>query len=150
VRQFPDRTEAALRNQKHLLQQHVVTFDHNETTTLVAIEAHDVQDPSLEAFQTLVEVYRGDTEPATPEVADLAQAGLPQGSPLSPILFLFFNADLVSSKLNLHQGAVAFVDDYTAWITGANVAENTRIIQNTIIPKATRWASASGATFEAD
>jgi hypothetical protein len=29
------------------------------------------------------------------EVSGLEQAGLPQGSPLSPILFLFLNADLV-------------------------------------------------------
>jgi hypothetical protein len=76
-RQFPDRTEAALRNQKHLLQQHVVTFGHNETTSVVAIEPHDVQDPSLEAFQTLVELYRGDTEPATPETASRASTESP-------------------------------------------------------------------------
>jgi hypothetical protein len=29
------------------------------------------------------------------EVSELEQAGLPQGFPLSPILFLFFNADLI-------------------------------------------------------
>lgn len=83
-------------------------------------------------------------------ITNLSQAGLPQGSPLSPILFLFFNAGLVSSKLNQNQGAVAFVDDYTAWVTGVNAEENTRIIQETIIPKAASWAKASGATFEAD
>ena len=29
------------------------------------------------------------------EITDLQHAGLPQGSPLSLILFLFFNADLI-------------------------------------------------------
>jgi hypothetical protein len=48
------------------------------------------------------------------ETADLPLAGLPQGSPLSPILFLYSNADLVSSKINRNKGAMAFVDDYTA------------------------------------
>jgi hypothetical protein len=33
------------------------------------------------------------------EVSGLQQAGLPQGSPLSPILFLFFNADLVQQRV---------------------------------------------------
>lgn len=48
------------------------------------------------------------------EVIDILQAGLPQGSKVSPILFLFFNADLVASKLNRNKGAIAFVDDFTA------------------------------------
>jgi len=42
-----------------------------------------------------------------------AQAGLPQGSPLSPILFLFFNFNLVQTKTNKNQGAIAFVDGST-------------------------------------
>ena len=38
----------------------------------------------------------------TSRTQHLLQAGLPQGSPLSPILFLFFNADLVQRKIDAH------------------------------------------------
>ena len=51
--------------------------------------------------------YNSPTQP-------LPQAGLPQGSPLSPILFLFFNADLVQQRINNNGGSLAFMDDYTA------------------------------------
>jgi len=84
------------------------------------------------------------------ETTDLPQAGLPQGSPLSPILFLFFNTDPVSSKINRDKGAIAFVDDYTAWVTGASAEENTNLLQETVVAKAEQWARRSGATFEAD
>jgi hypothetical protein len=47
------------------------------------------------------------------EVRSLPQAGLPQGSPLSPILFLFFNADLVQRRIDSNGGAIAFVDNFT-------------------------------------
>jgi hypothetical protein len=58
------------------------------------------------------------------EVSQLEQAGLPQGSLLSPILFLFFNADLVQQRIDQNGGAVAFVDDYTTWVVGKTAAEN--------------------------
>jgi hypothetical protein len=35
----------------------------------------------------------------------LAHTGLAQGSPLSPILFAFFNADLVDQPVDSHGGA---------------------------------------------
>ena len=40
-------------------------------------------------------------------------AGIPQGSPVSPILFLFFNAELVKGceKLGIKASPVGFVDD---------------------------------------
>jgi ribonuclease HI len=81
---------------------------------------------------------------------DLTSPGLPQGSPLSPILFLFFNADLVQNVLNSHQGAMAFVDDYSAWVTGRTAQDNAQKIQERIVPRAETWEANSGATFEPD
>jgi hypothetical protein len=82
-------------------------------------------------------------------VRDLEQAGLPQGSPLSPILFLFFNADLVQQRIDQNGGAIAFVDDYTAWVVGATAAENMERL-DAIVQRATAWESRSGASFEGD
>lgn len=81
-------------------------------------------------------------------IYDLVHAELPQGSPPSPILFLFFNANLVQNVINTHQGSMAFVDDYSAWVTGATAEENTRKIQERFISKGEAWEASSGATFE--
>ncbi|TVY62542.1 Retrovirus-related Pol polyprotein from type-1 retrotransposable element R1 [Fusarium oxysporum f. sp. cubense] len=83
------------------------------------------------------------------ESRPLPQAGLPQGSPLSPMLFLFFNADLVQTQIDRNGGAIAFVDDYTAWVSGPTAQSNRRGIQ-AIIDKALDWEKRSGATFEAE
>ena len=85
----------------------------------------------------------------TSEKQQLSQAGLPQGSPLSPILFLFFNADLVQHKLNSKGGSMAFVDDYTAWVTGPSAEANREGLQ-AIIDRALNWERRSGATFEGE
>ncbi|KJZ69202.1 hypothetical protein HIM_11402 [Hirsutella minnesotensis 3608] len=60
----------------------------------------------------------------TSEQRELPQAGLPQGSPLSPILFLFFNADLVQRRVKAESGSIAFVDDYSARRNGPEKAED--------------------------
>lgn len=83
------------------------------------------------------------------EVRSLPQAGLPQGSPLSAVLFLFFNADLVQRHIDSHGGAIAFVDDFTAWVTGPTAQSNRQGIE-AIIKDALDWERRSGATFEAE
>ena len=85
----------------------------------------------------------------TSETQELPQAALPQGLPLSPILFLFFNADLVQRRIDSHGGAIAFVDDFTAWVTGPTAQSNKEGIE-AIINDALNWERRSGATFEAE
>jgi hypothetical protein len=58
--------------------------------------------------------------------------------------------DLVDRKIDTKGGALGFVDDLNAWVTGVDEEETTRLIQEEIIPHASRWAKESGATFEAD
>lgn len=46
------------------------------------------------------------------EASPLENTGLAQGSLLSPILFGFFNSDLIDQPVNHQGGASAFIDDY--------------------------------------
>lgn len=84
---------------------------------------------------------------STTPVVELHHAGLPQGSPLSPILFLLFNADLVESKINKNRGAIAFIDNYSAWVMGDSIEHNINLLQDTTIPHVLSWAKTSGAVF---
>jgi hypothetical protein len=60
---------------------------------------------------------------------------------------LFFNADVVQHKINKNGGAMAFVDDYTAWVTGPSATANRERIQK-VIDRALEWERRSGAPSE--
>ncbi|CRL31177.1 RNA-directed DNA polymerase (reverse transcriptase) [Penicillium camemberti] len=65
----------------------------------------------------------------------LANAGLVRGLPLSPILFAFFNSDLVDQPVNSNGGSSAFIDDYFYWCIGPSAEENLAKIQSEDIPR---------------
>ena len=80
-------------------------------------------------------------------VAPLENAGLAQGSPLSPILFAFFNSDLVDQPVDSNGGASAYIDDYFRWRVGRSAEDNIQKIQNEDIPRIEAWAKRTGSCF---
>ncbi|KAL1581903.1 hypothetical protein WHR41_09480 [Cladosporium halotolerans] len=83
-------------------------------------------------------------------ISEIEHAGILQGSPLSPILYVFYNANLVQGRISKSEGSIGFIDDYNAWVTGPSAAENTRKLQTQLLPRAEKWARESGAVFEAE
>ncbi len=66
---------------------------------------------------------------------------------MSSLLFLFFNANLVNSVINKNRGNIAFVDDYSAWVTGDSVESNITKLQTQIVNSLEGWAVTSGDIF---
>ncbi|THC88360.1 hypothetical protein EYZ11_012191 [Aspergillus tanneri] len=83
-------------------------------------------------------------------ILPLENAGLAQGSPLSPILFGFFNSDLVDQPVDYNGGASAFIDDYFRWRTGPSAEANLKKIQDEDIPRIEAWARRTGSSFAAE
>jgi hypothetical protein len=82
------------------------------------------------------------------DVSEITYPGLPQGSPLSPILYIFFNAGLVEEIFGEKQGAIGFVDHYTRWVGSDMIDQNMDILQSKVVSGALDWAADSGAAFE--
>jgi hypothetical protein len=78
-------------------------------------------------------------------------SGIPQGSPLSLILFLFYNADLVDlyNSLDLPITCIGFVDDENILAFGLST-EETCIALKEIHSRCIRWGEMHGASFAPD
>lgn len=74
-----------------------------------------------------------------------ANTGIPQGSPLSPILYLFYNADLleIGAPWDLVMG---YIDDTSIMVTGSTKASNIEALGE-LHEKAMDWARRTGSVF---
>lgn len=72
--------------------------------------------------------------------------GIPQGSPLSPILYLFYNADLLEECASTKVGTLGYIDDVSLLATGPTVQHNTQALK-VAHKKAEDWARKHGLVF---
>jgi hypothetical protein len=79
--------------------------------------------------------------------------GIPQGSPLSPILFLIFNIPLIRALVhwigNAQTTSFGWIDDSCVLATGCTYAENITVLEK-CLEKADRWARRHAAKFAPD
>ena len=74
------------------------------------------------------------------------ETGIPQGSPLSLILYLFYNADLIEACRTDNSEAVGYVDDASTLAVGPSAAKNCKTLK-AIHRKAEDWARKHGSQF---
>ena len=74
--------------------------------------------------------------------------GIPQGSPVSPILFLFFNKDLVNfcTRGTGKVLAISFIDDVNILVVGNSTESNCQVLEH-VHHGCTTWADYHGAAF---
>lgn len=74
------------------------------------------------------------------------QTGIPQGSPISPILYLFYNADLIEACKTQETEAVGYIDHASIIAVGSTAQRNCKTLKG-IHRKAEKWAAQHGSQF---
>ncbi len=72
--------------------------------------------------------------------------GIPQGSPLSPILYLFYNADLIDACMTEYTEGVGYIDDVGILAVGPTTQRNCKTLK-IVHRKAEKWARQHGSRF---
>ncbi|RKK31824.1 hypothetical protein BFJ69_g18783, partial [Fusarium oxysporum] len=84
--------------------------------------------------------YQDTLTPSSP-----LQCGLPQGSPVSPILFLLYTEPIY--RLGNPQGRFGYADD-TAILSVGDTVDETAAMASRAIDEMVRWGAANGVSFD--
>ena len=74
-------------------------------------------------------------------------SGIPQGSPISPLLFLIYTSPLYEKIREADAYAIGFIDDITIYVGGRNVDRNTEKL-STVLQICHNWASEYHTEFD--
>jgi len=73
--------------------------------------------------------------------------GIPQGSPISPLLYLFYNADLMEEEEDYKMTNLGYIDDVAKIVTGPSAEANCRKIESLFKAREHPWSRKHASKF---